>query len=90
PHPLAYVEWFTLLCCHNPISGQFVITCSTRNHRPNVLVISIDCFVCPFHLQGQCSKHISSDWLSDNVLEMVSTFYVNSYINLDKFVALTD
>ncbi|KIM62572.1 hypothetical protein SCLCIDRAFT_72925, partial [Scleroderma citrinum Foug A] len=29
-HPLAYVEWFTSLRCREPISGQFLITCSTR------------------------------------------------------------
>ena len=90
PHPLAYVEWFTSLRRCDPISGQFVITRSTHNHQPNVSVISIDHFVRPCHLQGQCGKHISSDWLLDNVLELASTFYVNLYIDLDTFVALTD
>ncbi|KIM54167.1 hypothetical protein SCLCIDRAFT_74636, partial [Scleroderma citrinum Foug A] len=32
-HPLAYVEWFTLLRQCDPISGQFIVTHSTRNHR---------------------------------------------------------
>ena len=90
PHPLAYVEWFTSLHCRDPISGQFIVTRSTCSHRPNVSVISVDRFVCPCHLQGQCGKQISSDWSSDNVLEMASTFLVNSYINLDTFVALCD
>ncbi|KIM55951.1 hypothetical protein SCLCIDRAFT_29991 [Scleroderma citrinum Foug A] len=70
PHPLAYVEWFTSLHHHEPISGQFLVTCSTRNHRHNVSVISIDRFACPCHLQAQCGKHISSDWSSNNILEM--------------------
>jgi len=90
PNPLAYVKWFTVLHQHEPISGQFLVTRSTCNHRCNVSVISIDRFVRPCHLQGQCGKHISSDWLSDNVLEMASAFHVNSYIDLDTFVALCD
>ncbi|KIM51905.1 hypothetical protein SCLCIDRAFT_142312 [Scleroderma citrinum Foug A] len=90
PHPLVYVEWFTSLHHHDPVSGQFIVTCSTCNHQPNVSVISVNRFVCPCHLQGQCGKQISSDWLLDNVLEMASTFLVNSYIDLDTFMALCD
>ena len=90
PHPLAYVEWFTSLHRRDPISGQFIVTRSMRNRRPNVSVISVDRFVRPCHLQGQCGKQISSDWSSDNVLETASTFLINSYINLDTFVALCD
>jgi len=42
PHPLAYVEWFTSLRRRDPVSGQFVVTRSTRNHQRNVSVISAD------------------------------------------------
>ena len=90
PHPLAYVEWFTSLHRHEPISGQFLVTCSTRNHQCNVSVISINCFARPCHLQAQCGKHISLDWSSNNILETASAFHVNSYIDLDTFVALCD
>ena len=90
PHPLAYVKWFTSLCRHEPISGQFLVTCSTRNHWHNVSVISIDRFAHPCHLQAQCGKHISLDWSLNNILETASAFHVNSYINLDTFVALCD
>ena len=89
-HPLAYIEWFTSLCRHNPISRQFIVTHSTHNHWCNVLVISVDRFMCACHLQAQCGRNISLDWSSDNVLEMVGAFHVNSYINLDTFVALAD
>ena len=58
------------------------------NHWHNVAVISIDHFTCPCHLQGQCGKNICLNWSSDNVLEMASAFYVNSYIDLDTFIAL--
>jgi len=90
PHPLAYVEWFTSLRRRNPISGQYIVTRSTRNHRRNVSVISADRFARACHLQAQCGRYISSDWSSGNVLDMANTFHVNSYIDLDTFVALTN
>jgi len=90
PHPLAYVKWFTSLRRRDPVSGQFVVTRSTRNHQRNVLVISADRFAHPCHLQAQCGRNNSLDWTSDNVLEIASAFHVNSYIDLDTFVALAD
>lgn len=90
PHPLVYVEWFTSLCHRDPVSGQFIVTCSTRNHQCNVSVISAHRFTHPCHLQAQCGRNISVDWTSDNVLEMASSFHVNSCIDLDTFFALTD
>ncbi|KIM65438.1 hypothetical protein SCLCIDRAFT_22635 [Scleroderma citrinum Foug A] len=89
-HPLVYIEWFTLLRCCDPISGHFIVSRSTRNHRRNASVISVDQIACPCHLQAQCGRKISSDWLANNVLEMASTFLINSYIDLDTFVALHD
>jgi len=64
PHPLAYVEWFTSLHCRDPISGQFIVTCSMQR---NVVVISVDRFARPCHLQAQCGRSISSDWSSENL-----------------------
>jgi len=90
PHPLAYVEWFTSPRCCNPLSGQFIVTRLTHNHWRNVSVISADRFAHPCHLQAQCRRNISLDWTSGNVLEMATMFHVNSYIDLDTFVALTD
>ena len=89
PHPLAYVEWFTSLRRHDPISGQFIVSHSMWNHQRNVLVISADRFTCPCHLQAQCGRNISSDWTANNMLETASAFHVNSYIDLDTFVALS-
>ncbi|KAI6027998.1 hypothetical protein BKA83DRAFT_4462563 [Pisolithus microcarpus] len=79
PHPLAYVEWFTALHRRDPVTGLYVVTRSTRNRHPNVLVVSIDRFA---------SGGSSMDWTSDNVLEKASSFQVNSYIDLDTFFAL--
>ncbi|KIK26116.1 hypothetical protein PISMIDRAFT_55254, partial [Pisolithus microcarpus 441] len=66
-HPLAYVEWFTTLHHHDPVTGLYVVTRSTCNCHPNMSVISIDHFVCVCHLQA--SGGSSMDWTSDNVLE---------------------
>ena len=90
PHPLAYIEWFTLLRRRNLISGQYIITRSMHNHQRNVSIIGADRFAHTCHLQAQCGRYISSDWSSGNVLDMVSSFHVNLYIDLDTFVALTN
>ncbi|KIK30873.1 hypothetical protein PISMIDRAFT_66509, partial [Pisolithus microcarpus 441] len=66
-HPLAYVEWFTTLHHHDPVTGLYVVTRSTWNRHPNVSVISVDRFVRACHLQANCGN--SMDWTSDNVLE---------------------
>ncbi|KIN96960.1 hypothetical protein M404DRAFT_161760, partial [Pisolithus tinctorius Marx 270] len=87
-HPLIYVEWFTALHHHDPASGLYIVTRSTRHHHPNVAIISADRIVHVCHLQAQCMKEINADWSVDNVLDRAATFYVNSYIDLDMFVAL--
>ncbi|KAI6026018.1 hypothetical protein EDC04DRAFT_2869309 [Pisolithus marmoratus] len=28
-HPLTYVKWFTALCCHDTLTGLYVVNCST-------------------------------------------------------------
>ncbi|KAI6095825.1 hypothetical protein EDD16DRAFT_1491663 [Pisolithus croceorrhizus] len=88
PHPLAYVEWFTTLQQHDPVSGLYVISHSTRNHCHNVGVISVDRIIHPCHLLAWCGREISKDWTVDSVLEKASFFYVNSYIDLDMFLSL--
>ncbi|KAI6155504.1 hypothetical protein BKA82DRAFT_3967408 [Pisolithus tinctorius] len=88
PHPLVYVEWFTALHRRDPASGLYIVTHSTRHHRPNVAIISADRIVRACHLQARCGKEINADWSADNVLDRAATFYVNSYIDLDMFVAL--
>ncbi|KAI6156712.1 hypothetical protein BKA82DRAFT_4325524 [Pisolithus tinctorius] len=88
PHPLVYVEWFTALHRRDPASGLYIVTRSTRHHRPNVAIISADCIVRACHLQARCGKEINADWSADNVLDRAAAFYVNSYINLDMFITL--
>ncbi|KAI6021357.1 hypothetical protein BKA83DRAFT_4055398, partial [Pisolithus microcarpus] len=88
PHPLAYVEWFTTLIHHDPITGLYVVSCSTCNCCPNVVVVGVDHFVHVCHLQAICGRQISMEWTSDSVLEKASSFHVNLYIDPDTFSAL--
>ncbi|KAI6133567.1 hypothetical protein EV401DRAFT_2053589 [Pisolithus croceorrhizus] len=88
PHPLAYVEWFTTLQWRDLVSSLYIISRSTRNHHHNVGVISVDCIIRPCHLLVRCGREISKDWTVDSVLEKASSFYVNSYIDLDMFLSL--
>ncbi|KAI6038367.1 hypothetical protein EDC04DRAFT_2868476 [Pisolithus marmoratus] len=88
PHLPTYVEWFTALQHWDPVSGLYIVSCSTWNHCHNASVISINHIIQLCHLQAQCGKEISKDWALDNVLEKASLFYVNSYIDLDTFLAL--
>ncbi|KAI6011028.1 hypothetical protein BKA83DRAFT_4467357 [Pisolithus microcarpus] len=88
PHPLAYVEWFTTLQRRDPVSGLFIVTRSTRNHRRNASIISIDRIDRACHLQGRCGREISKEWSADSVLENAASFFVNSYIDLDTFLSL--
>ncbi|KAI5992617.1 hypothetical protein EDC04DRAFT_2872765 [Pisolithus marmoratus] len=86
-HPLVYVEWFTVLHCKDPVSSLYVVNHSMHHHRPNVSIISADCIIRLCHLQARCRKHINGNWSSENVLDVASHFYINSYIDLDTFIA---
>ncbi|KAI6018888.1 hypothetical protein BKA83DRAFT_4057459, partial [Pisolithus microcarpus] len=88
PHPLAYVEWFTTLQRRDPVSGLYIVTRSTRNRRRNATIISIDRIVRACHLQAWCGREISKDWSAASVLEKATSFHLNSYIDLDTFLAL--
>ncbi|KAI6041032.1 hypothetical protein EDC04DRAFT_2867355 [Pisolithus marmoratus] len=86
-HPLVYVEWFTVLHCKDPVSSLYVVNCSMHHHQLNVSIISADHIIQLCHLQAWCRKHINGNWSSENVLDMASHFYINSYIDLDMFIA---
>jgi hypothetical protein len=85
PHPLAYVEWFTPLGHPDNLTGMHIITRSTKLHRRNVAIISVERIVRSCHLVGKCGLHINNDWTTDNVLDLASHFYVNPYIHVDSF-----
>ncbi|KAJ7073219.1 Zn-finger domain-containing protein [Mycena belliarum] len=85
PHPLAYVEWFTPLNRPDPISGMFTTHRSTRLHRRNAAVVSVEHIVRGCHLTAKCGSTIDRKWTSYNVLDKAAMFYVNPYILVDTF-----
>ncbi|KAJ7775451.1 Zn-finger domain-containing protein [Mycena metata] len=85
PHPLAYIEWFTPLHQPDPISGMFTTHRSTRNHRRNAAVVSVEQIARGCHLMGKCTAKIDPTWTSFNVLEKAPMFYINPYILVDTF-----
>ena len=87
PHPLAYVEWFTPLGRPDTLMDMHIISQSTRFHRQNVGIISVDRIVCGCHLVGKCGLEINHYWTTDNVLDLASHFYLNPYIDVDGFTS---
>ncbi|KAF7342687.1 hypothetical protein MSAN_02026600 [Mycena sanguinolenta] len=85
PHPLAYIEWFTSLNRPDPTTDMFTTHHSSRNHRRNAAVISVEHIVHACHLMGKCGGTIDRKWTSFNVLEEAAMFYVNPYIHVDTF-----
>ncbi|KAJ7225087.1 Zn-finger domain-containing protein [Mycena rebaudengoi] len=84
-HPLAYIEWFTPLNRPDPISGLFTTHRSTRLHRRNAAVVSVEQIVRGCHLMGKCGGKIDRAWTADNVLDTATMFYINPYIDVDTF-----
>jgi hypothetical protein len=84
-HPLAYIEWFTPLRDPEPIIGMYKISRSTRNHRRNAAVVSVGDIMEDCHLSAVVRGAIDSTWTSDNVLEKATQFYLNRYIDINRF-----
>jgi len=85
PHPLAYIEWYTSFQRVDPTTGMYVVSRSTRNHRPNAAVVSVDRIHRYCHLIGKSGSEIPQEWTSNSVLDLADTFFVNKYFSLDFF-----
>src|ERR1700683_779913 len=85
PHPLVYVEWFTPLHDPEPIIGMYKISRSTHNHRRNAAVVSVSDIMEDSHLSVFVRGEIDPTWTSDNVLDVGTHFYVNRYIDINRF-----
>ncbi|KAF8868444.1 hypothetical protein BD779DRAFT_1460797 [Infundibulicybe gibba] len=88
PHPLIYVEWFTPLGIPDPLTGMYIISRSTRYHRPNSAIISAHRIVRACHLMGKCGTSIAKEWTTNTVIEKGKKFYLNPYIHVDTFTAI--
>ncbi|KAF9548524.1 hypothetical protein CPC08DRAFT_648414 [Agrocybe pediades] len=85
-HPLAYVEWFTPLGQPDSSTGMLVVKRSTRNLRRNAAVICVSDLVCAAHLTAKNSGSIvDKAYTSHQILDTVSHFYVNTYIDVHTF-----
>ncbi|GLB39849.1 putative zn-finger domain-containing protein [Lyophyllum shimeji] len=85
-HPLAYIEWFTPLGTPDRVTGMHLVKRSTRAHRRNAEIISVDRIVRSCHLMAKCGREVDRGWTTDNVLEEAAAFWVNPYITVDEFV----
>ncbi|KAJ6613980.1 hypothetical protein B0H10DRAFT_1804468, partial [Mycena sp. CBHHK59/15] len=85
PHPLAYIEWFTALNRPDPVTGMYTTHRSTRQHRCNAAVVSVEHIVRSCHLMAKCGTEIDRKWTSINILDTAPMFYVNPYILVDTF-----
>ncbi|KIM54174.1 hypothetical protein SCLCIDRAFT_74281, partial [Scleroderma citrinum Foug A] len=65
--PLAYIEWFTPFHVHDPNSGMFVVSRSTRMHQAFVEVIPIERVVCSCHLIPDFGDEMDQRWTPENV-----------------------
>ena len=85
PHPLAYIEWFTPLREPEPVIGMYKVSRSTRNRHRNASVVSVGDIMEDCHLSVFCRGEIDHTWTTDNVLDMATFFYINRYIDINRF-----
>ena len=83
--PLAYVKWFTPLGLPESTTGMHVVKRSTRHHKRNLEIISINDIICSCHLMAKCGTQVDKSFTTDNVLEKATQFYLNPYIDVDTF-----
>ncbi|KAG1846303.1 hypothetical protein C8R48DRAFT_750604 [Suillus tomentosus] len=83
--PLAYVEWFTPFREPDELSGLRQISCSTHHLRRNSAVIHVDEIIRPCHLIPKMGQSVNPTWMSANVYELASEFYLNTFIDLETF-----
>ena len=83
--PLVYVEWFTPLGLPDSTTGMHIVKRSTRHHKRNSQIVSINDLVCGCHLMAKCGTPIDKSFSTDDVLEKATHFFVNPYIHVDTF-----
>ena len=67
---------------------MYKISRSTRHHRHNLAVVSVSDIMEDCHLSTICHGEIDPTWTMDNVLDMGTQFYVNCYIDVNRFLQL--
>ncbi|KAF5360320.1 hypothetical protein D9758_009180 [Tetrapyrgos nigripes] len=85
--PLAYVEWMTPFGRRDAESGLYLLSKSTRYHRPYGEIIDVSRLVRNWHLIPNFGREKPSAWTSGNVVDLCKTFYFNSYSDFHMFCA---
>ncbi|KAK0421534.1 hypothetical protein EV421DRAFT_2069709 [Armillaria borealis] len=83
--PLAYVEWFTPFGTPDSQTGLYSLNRSTRYHHVYAEIIEADRIVRNCHLQPKFGRRKDSRWTCENVPDLCSTFYFNTYRDLHLF-----
>ncbi|EJF55614.1 hypothetical protein DICSQDRAFT_73320 [Dichomitus squalens LYAD-421 SS1] len=84
--PVAFVEWFTPFRTQDPDTGMFQVSYSTRNHRRRVSMIPITHIVRSCYLIPKWGKQVDTTWMSANVLDKCTKFFVSPYLRHHDFV----
>lgn len=81
--PLAYIHWFKPFQAWDPQLGMFKLSRSTRHHHLNAAVICANQIVhlIPKFGSGDVPRH----WLNGNVLNHLSDFFFNRYLDFYVF-----
>lgn len=91
PKHLAYVEWFSEFSdTPDPHHGMYKIKRSMINNNTKRLssVIEVSSIRRSVHLFPQFGRLAPREWTSDNVLDLCSTFYVNSFTDRHTYITL--
>jgi hypothetical protein len=62
-----------------------IVKRSTRHHKRNSEIISVNDLVSSCHLMAKYGAHVDKSFSTDDVLEKAAQFYVNPYIHVDTF-----
>lgn len=89
PHPLAYIEWYTLFRQYDKDSSMYLVSRSTRDTYPNTAVVSVEHIYRLCHLVGRMRAEVDKNWTQDNVLDKADTLFVNPYLTIDLFSSRT-
>ncbi|KAG2138249.1 hypothetical protein BD769DRAFT_1351271, partial [Suillus cothurnatus] len=87
--PLAYIEWFTPFREADQTTGLHQVSRSTHHLRRNGAIVHVDKIIRPCHLISKMGQSVNPIWTSVNVYELVSEFYLNTFIDLETFCMST-
>ncbi|KAH9941883.1 uncharacterized protein BXZ73DRAFT_41443 [Epithele typhae] len=82
PLHLAYVEWFSCSSAPDPDHGLFKVVRSRDPHGARIAsVIPVEQIERSCQLFPDFGHTVNREWTSNNVLELCSTFYLNTFLD---------